>query len=428
MKTKLITASILYFLLSLIIVSASLPPGRIIVAKVKGQAFAVDKATQTEKAIAPTMVLAEGQSVYTNEGAELLLLLSNGSTLSIGEESSLDIQEFKVAPHQLQGKELLNLEKEPSASITKINLVYGELTSQVKTLKPGSALNIISPVGTAGIRGTISSFRAFPSVKPRNGRIPANMPVSFFREQQVAKVVQAATTQAIASANQQGLTQAFVAAAVEISQKAAVVAAQSIANSIQAGQPVSVQAITQAINSAQRMANVTVSSVKVASDAGVTSITQITVQAYTAVTQNLGVQVSEASVQQASAQTASTVLLVSGAMSVQTQSGQTIALQPGNAVSVTVVTTFNEAGVTSGSPSVSVATTVMVNPQQIATINSAQAQVRETVQQLPPQTITDGPQTQLQAQPKVPEIVTPKIEEQINVNDLNKNQISPSGF
>ena len=52
------------------------------------------------------------------------------------------------------------LEEEPSQSTLLAHLDFGELVVKVPKLKKGSTMNVTSPLGTAGIRGTMFQMMA----------------------------------------------------------------------------------------------------------------------------------------------------------------------------------------------------------------------------------------------------------------------------
>ena len=52
------------------------------------------------------------------------------------------------------------LEEEPTKSELSAHLDFGELIVKAPKLKKGSSMNLSSPIGTAGIRGTMFQFMA----------------------------------------------------------------------------------------------------------------------------------------------------------------------------------------------------------------------------------------------------------------------------
>ena len=105
--------------------------------------------------IKPGMTLYDGHSVITGNESEAVLLLSNGSLTTLASRTELQLKEFSQRNFKGSGKKLSELETEPSTSKTKLNLAYGDLVFNVKKLNPGSTFEIESPIGIAGIRGTV---------------------------------------------------------------------------------------------------------------------------------------------------------------------------------------------------------------------------------------------------------------------------------
>ena len=105
--------------------------------------------------IKPGLTLYEGHTIITGNESEAVLLLSNGSLTTLGSKSELQLKEFSQSNFKGSGKKLSELQTEPSTSKTKLNLAYGDLVFNVKKLNPGSTFEIESPIGIAGIRGTV---------------------------------------------------------------------------------------------------------------------------------------------------------------------------------------------------------------------------------------------------------------------------------
>jgi len=105
-------------------------------------------------------LLFDGHTVETGKGSKLVLLFSSGTITTLKEESVLNIKKFtqeKFDPKTV-GK-LSDRKDEPSPSETIIDLSLGDMVVDVKKLKKESSFNIESPVGTAGIRGTIPRMK-----------------------------------------------------------------------------------------------------------------------------------------------------------------------------------------------------------------------------------------------------------------------------
>jgi ferric-dicitrate binding protein FerR (iron transport regulator) len=103
----------------------------------------------------------QGDVVVTGKGSSVVLVFSNGSTVSVGPDSRLAVDEFTQDPFA-QDVKLTDLKQEPTTSHTKLNLTYGELVGNVKKLKGDSTFQVQTPVGAAGIRGTTFQLTYIP--------------------------------------------------------------------------------------------------------------------------------------------------------------------------------------------------------------------------------------------------------------------------
>lgn len=127
-------------------------PGKILVAKadhvkkwVKGQSFELKVDD----------VVEQSATVRTEKNGSAILLFSNGATAKLGGDSELVIDEFLQDPFSDQLK-VATLDKEPTVSRTKLSLNRGELVGDVKIrYDEGSEFTVQTPVGAAGIRGTV---------------------------------------------------------------------------------------------------------------------------------------------------------------------------------------------------------------------------------------------------------------------------------
>jgi hypothetical protein len=99
--------------------------------------------------------LIETDTVTTGPNSSVVLVFANGASIKLGADSRLAIEEFKMDPLAADIA-VASLEREPNVSKTRLNLAYGEMVGNVKTLNKsgGSEFNIKTPVGAAGIRGT----------------------------------------------------------------------------------------------------------------------------------------------------------------------------------------------------------------------------------------------------------------------------------
>ena len=129
--------------------------GKIIAARVQGHVEAIVAGGAAPRVLHDGDNLTDQTQVVTSPGANVILVFSNGATVNVSEDSTLDIEKFEQDPF---GADLNmgDLKKEPGTSTTKLNLAKGELVGKVVHLNvdQGSEFSVQTPVGAAGIRGT----------------------------------------------------------------------------------------------------------------------------------------------------------------------------------------------------------------------------------------------------------------------------------
>jgi hypothetical protein len=102
-------------------------------------------------------ILKEGDSISATALSQAELVFSNGSELTIEENTSVNIA--KLQQESFAGsKSYEQLQADPSKSQTLLELNYGKLSGHVKKLRSDSQFNVETPLGTAAIRGTIWSM------------------------------------------------------------------------------------------------------------------------------------------------------------------------------------------------------------------------------------------------------------------------------
>jgi hypothetical protein len=194
--------------------------------------------------VAEGQALIETDTIVTGDGAGVVLVFMNGSSVKLAGNSRLAIEEFKMDP-LAENIAIANLKNEPSVSKTRLSLAYGEMVGNVKTLHRSSTYDVKTPVGAAGIRGT--TFRILL-------RFEANGQVAFQLSTAEGRVLFEGTTQlaGTGTTTEMGTTQAVeVAEGLEVSAVAEVNTATGTVTSVQvtAVQPISASA-TQAITTA----------------------------------------------------------------------------------------------------------------------------------------------------------------------------------
>ncbi|MEO0794518.1 MAG: FecR domain-containing protein [Verrucomicrobiota bacterium] len=148
-------------------------PAVALVARVTGVATFTDFALGEEGRVEPKMKFKQGVTINTGPDGMVILLFSNGSSLTIKPSTTISIEEYLQAPVPESAPALDALDREPTTSKTKLRLLEGDIVGSVKKLnsEEGSTYEIDSPVGTAGIRGTNYEFSVkSEGVQEKRGR------------------------------------------------------------------------------------------------------------------------------------------------------------------------------------------------------------------------------------------------------------------
>ena len=116
--------------------------------------FGSDNQPLGKNSTIPGMLLPDGAAVQTGPGGNALLLLSNGTVVTMSENTKMKISSFIQEPFEDKGLSVGDLQEEPSSSSVLVDLEVGDLVVKTKKLNKKSNFEIASPVGTAGIRGT----------------------------------------------------------------------------------------------------------------------------------------------------------------------------------------------------------------------------------------------------------------------------------
>lgn len=129
-------------------------PGEIRASAVKGSVSIKNK-DGSIATIKNDQTLPQGAVISTTKGSSVVIGFSNGASLNLGGESELVIDEYLQESYDTSKP--ISAKAEPSTSTTKLQLNKGELVGSVKKLNyaKGSTFTVNTPVGAAGIRGTI---------------------------------------------------------------------------------------------------------------------------------------------------------------------------------------------------------------------------------------------------------------------------------
>ena len=137
--------------------SAALQDGKVLVGNLTGSAFSID-AKKARKPLTSGFLFspAEGYHIETATASTAELILSNGSTLIVSPESLIEVKTFRqVASSAIVEGSYQKFDKEPSPSVTEIEVKRGKVVGEVRKLSPLSSYVIKTPVGMARIRGTV---------------------------------------------------------------------------------------------------------------------------------------------------------------------------------------------------------------------------------------------------------------------------------
>ena len=152
---------ILFFAVSLLLTNANaqesaLSRGAIILAEKREPVSFVGEngVALTSSGTVPGTLLPEGTVVQTGKGGSALLLLSNGTIVTVDAETRMKVTSFVQEPFDDKGMSVGDLKEEPSSSSVLVDLDIGSLVVKTKKLNKKSNFEISSAVGTAGIRGT----------------------------------------------------------------------------------------------------------------------------------------------------------------------------------------------------------------------------------------------------------------------------------
>ena len=130
-------------------------PGNIRVLKVKGDVTLTPQHTKAAEPLKEGAFIQQDQVIKTGKKSEALLLMSNGTTIKVEPGSSFSVEKFLQTAFDSNKLNYRGLKKEPSVSQTKLSVTEGSIVADVCKLAKGSKFDIATPVGVAGIRGTI---------------------------------------------------------------------------------------------------------------------------------------------------------------------------------------------------------------------------------------------------------------------------------
>jgi len=145
-------------------------PGTVLVANVVGKAEATRAGSNSSRSLKKRDTISEKDIVNVGDASTATLVFSNGATVKLLENTSLEISKFLQAPFSTPFAMPIATE-EPTTSSTEMKLNKGEVVCKVKKLRTaeGSYLTVNTPVGAAGVRGTTFSVSYSPAADGGQG-------------------------------------------------------------------------------------------------------------------------------------------------------------------------------------------------------------------------------------------------------------------
>ncbi len=153
-------------------------PGKIQILSVEGSVEVREGGAGKPTPAAPDQILTQKHRVFTGKDSRAILLFSNGSTITVGPDSTFSIDEFLQKPFDLAATDFRAIPAEPTTSNTSVFLNQTSLVGNIRKLKKGSSFDIVTPLGVAGIRGTclqarswVKAGRTYGAVAVVNGEV-----------------------------------------------------------------------------------------------------------------------------------------------------------------------------------------------------------------------------------------------------------------
>ena len=139
--------------------------GALILADVQGNVQFLDEQgnpVEDGKMVAGGILPKDYSAVTGPAPSKIIFLLSNGTLMTLTENTKMKVRTFEQVPFDPAGKKLKDLNNEPSQSKVEIDLDMGSLIVKTKKLNKASSFDIYSAVGVAGIRGTEFQLQSNP--------------------------------------------------------------------------------------------------------------------------------------------------------------------------------------------------------------------------------------------------------------------------
>lgn len=142
------------FALLPLVSSAALQTGKVQVGKITGTATLIDAKSQ-RKPLATGTVFQEGSRVETGVDSTAELVFSNGASVVLTPSTLLELRTFRQVPSAGITDPYRQIEKDPSPSVTEVEVPRGKIIGEVRKLNALSTFTVKTPAGLVRIRGTV---------------------------------------------------------------------------------------------------------------------------------------------------------------------------------------------------------------------------------------------------------------------------------
>jgi len=144
------------FALLPVLSSAALQSGKVQVGKITGNVTIIDGKSQRQP-LASGTVFQEGSRVETGVDSTAELVFSNGASLVLTPSTLLELRTFRQVPSADITDPYRQIEKDPSPSVTEVEVPRGKVIGEVRKLNALSTFTVKTPAGLVRIRGTVFS-------------------------------------------------------------------------------------------------------------------------------------------------------------------------------------------------------------------------------------------------------------------------------
>ncbi|MCX6889521.1 MAG: FecR domain-containing protein, partial [Verrucomicrobia bacterium] len=159
------------FALLPILSSAALQTGKVQVGKVSGTVTIIDAKAQ-RKPLANGATFQEGSLVETGVNSTAELVFSNGASVVLTPNTLIELRTFRQVPSAGITDPYRQIEKDPSPSVTELEVPRGKIIGEVRKLNALSTFTVKTPAGLVRIRGTVFTVALINSLARANGAAP----------------------------------------------------------------------------------------------------------------------------------------------------------------------------------------------------------------------------------------------------------------